>query len=133
MVESRHRLRVERRPNLVQAIEDNLPVPPGRGKPLLFENSQVVRDEVLRLAADPGEVADAELAASGECIHELEARWIGEHAHSARHDVSQVAVELANPEFLRANEIETEDLATFIHGVILTAVDSCHSQTLCLS
>ena len=90
------------------------------------KRTQVVRDEILRPARDPREVANTELIRVRQRSREGEPGRVAEPARAlSRHAHLLVPLKRARPNRLGNVEVEAEEIALVVrHVVILPTVDS---------
>jgi len=84
----------------------------------------MMRNEILRALADPGEVADAELAPVAQGDSDGKTGGIGERPCAAGGHLGRGGQDATAAQRLSTREVEAEKLATVVaHAVILTGVD----------
>jgi hypothetical protein len=107
-----------------QLIHHHLPVAPRTSQASLAESAKMMRNQILRALADPGQVADAQLTAISQDDGESETRGIRERAGTRGGVLRLGQRETAAAQLLGTREIEAEKLAAIVaHALILTRVD----------
>ena len=116
-------MRREQRPaGIGEAVEDDPAVAPRRGESGRAERAEVMADEVLGAASDPGEVTDAQLTALPQCQREGQPRRIPEGLGARRGGLNSVRIEVP-ADRLGAWQVEAEQVAAVVgQAVILTSV-----------
>src|SRR5438034_2833252 len=85
----------------------------------------MVRDEVLRAPADPGQVTHAQLATVAQRDGETEASWVGERSSAGGGSLRGTRRQAPPTQSLRLRKVEAEDITAFFgHANNLTVVDS---------
>ena len=88
------------------------------------QDAQVVGDEVLGAAGDPGQVAPAQLPALLQRRRRHEPRRVGEHPRPLRSLPGRPNVEEALPDLLSPRGVYAQEITTLVHKFILTYVDT---------
>ena len=82
-------------------------------------------DEVLGALDDPGEIADAELAAGAQRKREHQSRRVAERAEALRERACLPLRRPHGPDCFRLRQVETEQIAAIIsHDNTLTHVET---------
>ena len=110
---------------LGQRVERHLPVAAIVDESGSSQRAQMMRNQVLRTFHDPGEIADAELAAVAECQRDRQSSRVGERTESLRQRAGLDFPETLLPKLFRMGEVDAEQFtAIIIHEIILTHVDA---------
>ena len=90
-----------------ERVEDDLAVAPRARQPGRAEVAQVVADEVLGAAGDPGEVADAQLLAVAQGERDQQPRGVAERLRARRRGLGERWIEAGADRF-GARQVEAE-------------------------
>src|SRR5581483_7868486 len=93
------------------------------------QRAQMMRDEVFRTFADPGEIADAKLAAVAQRERDRQSRRIAERPEAGGKHACLLLRGAGGADRLRLREVETEQVAAIIdHTIKLTHVETFASS-----
>jgi hypothetical protein len=88
------------------------------------QQPQVVRDEVLGAAGDPGQVAHAQLSTLAQRRSQHQPRRVRERPRPLGSPPGSLDAKQSLPDLLSPRSIDTQQITPFFHTIILICVDT---------